>query len=283
MKDVIQEKLKLYECETAEDEENAIKEITQEIALYGLKEAGFFEKVSFQGGTCLRIIHGLDRFSEDLDFALKEADSDFDIGPYLEKTMEIMNVYGYEIEVSGADKADNNVKTRFLKDDSIKKLLIFKNKLDLRKKIQIKVEVDINPPIGAVNEANYLDFPIDFMIATHDMPTLLSGKCHALLCRNYIKGRDWYDYLWYISKGTKINLEMFQDAIDQIGPWKDQNITVTSNWLKAALENKIRKLDWNNVKKDVERFLRPNKNKTLELWSEDFFIKKTKKFINFLD
>ncbi len=283
MKDVIQEKLKLYECETKEDEENAIKEITQEIALYGLKEAGFFEKVSFHGGTCLRIIHGLDRFSEDLNFVLKETDPDFDITPYLEKAIKIMNIYGYKIEVSGEDKADNNVKTRFLKDDSIKKLLNFENKLDLRKKIQIKVEVDINPPVGAVNEGNYLDFPTDFMIATHDMPTLLSGKCHALLCRNYIKGRDWYDYLWYISKGTKINLKIFQEAINQLGPWKGQNITVTSKWLEAELKNRIKTLDWNNVKKDVERFLKPNKKETLELWSEDFFLKKTKKFISFLD
>ncbi len=283
MKDVIQNKLKSYECETREDEENAIKEITQEIALYGLKKAGFFEKASFQGGTCLRIIHGLDRFSEDLDFVLKEVDLDFDISTYLEKTMEIMNVYGYKIEVFGEDKADNNVKTRFLKDDSIKKILDFENTLDLRKKIQIKIEVDTNPPKGAIDEVNYLDFPIDFMIGTHDMPSLLSGKCHALLCRSYIKGRDWYDYLWYVSKGTKINLKMFQEAINQLGPWKGQNITVTSDWLRAELENKIKTLDWNIVRKDVERFIQPNKKETLELWSEDFFIKKSKKFISFLD
>ncbi|MBT6325843.1 MAG: nucleotidyl transferase AbiEii/AbiGii toxin family protein [Bdellovibrionales bacterium] len=283
MKDVIQEQLKLYKSETKEDEENAIKEITQEIALYGLKESGFFEKAAFQGGTCLRIVHGIDRFSEDLDFVLKKADSNFDINPYLNKTIEIMNIYGYKIEISGEDKADKNIKTRFLKDDSIKKLLNFENKLDLRKKIQIKVEVDINPPEGAIDEGNYLDFPTDFMIITHDRPTLLSGKCHALLCRNYVKGRDWYDYLWYISKGIKINLEMFQKAINQVGPWKGQNITVTGQWLKTELENKIKSLDWNYVKKDVERFIKPEKKKTLELWSEYFFIKKTNKFINFLD
>ena len=283
MNDVIQDKLNSYKCETREDEENAIKEITQEVALYGLKESGFFEKVSFQGGTCLRIVHGLDRFSEDLDFVLKKPNPHFDINLYIEKTIEIMNVYGYEIKVSGVDKADNNVKTRFLKDDSIKKLLDFENILDLRKKIQIKVEVDINPPKGAVDEINYLDFPIDFMIVTNDLPTLLSGKCHALLCRNYIKGRDWYDYLWYIKKGVKINFKMFRDAINQLGPWKNQNIAVTKSWLSEKLEDKIQKLDWNEAKKDVMRFLRPDKNEILDLWSKDFFIKKTKKFISFLD
>lgn len=220
-------------------------------------------------------MHGLDRFSEDLDFVLKKADQSFDISTYLEKTISIMNVYGYEIEISGEDQADKNIKSRFLKDDSIKKLLNFENRLDLRKKIQIKVEVDINPPLGAVNEVNYLDFPTDFMISTHDLPTLFAGKCHALLCRNYVKGRDWYDYLWYVRQGTKVNLEMFQGAINQLGPWKGQNINMTTDWLKRELENKIKALDWDYVKKDVEIFLRQDKRKTLELWSEDFFLKKT--------
>ena len=279
MKDVIQDKLESYKCETKEDEENAIKEITQEVALYGLQESGFFEKATVHGGTCLRIIHGLDRFSEDLDFVLKKPNSDFDLTPYIEKTIKMMNVYGYQIEISGGDKADSNVRSRFLKDDSIKKLLNFENSLDLRRKIQIKVEVDINPSKGAIDEANYLDFPTEFMISTHDMPSLLAGKCHALLCRNYIKGRDWYDYLWYISKGTKLNLEMFQAAINQLGPWKGLNTKITAEWLGKELEKKIKSHDWNEVKKDVERFLKPDKKLTLNLWSEDFFLKKTKKFI----
>ncbi len=283
MKDVIQNKLESYGCETKEDEENAIKEITQEVILYGLVKAGFFEKVSFQGGTCLRIIHGLDRFSEDLDFVLKDPAPNFDLSQYLEKTIEIMNIYGYKMEVFGEDKADNNISTRFLKDSSIKKILNFENSLDLRKKIQIKVEVDINSPIGAVNEINYLDFPTAFMITTHNMPTLLSGKCHALLCRSYIKGRDWYDYLWHISKRTKINLSMFQEAINQLGPWKDQKIEVNSQWLHEELEKKIKTINWDDVKKDVARFLGPDKKETLQLWSEDYFMKRTEKFISLLN
>ena len=279
MNDVIQEKLKSYKCQTKEDEENAIKEITQEVALYGFERAGLFEKAAFQGGTCLRIVHGLDRFSEDLDFALRTPDPDFELGQYLEKVIETMNVYGYKIEVSGEDKADSNVKTRFLKDDSIKKLLTLEHKQDLRKKIQIKVEVDINPPGLAVCEPNYVDFPIDFMIMTHDMPSLLAGKCHALLCRSYIKGRDWYDYLWYVSHGTVINLKMFQEAINQIGPWEGKNISMTRPWLEKELEKRIRSLDWEEVKKDVLKFLRPDKKEALKLWTEDFFLKKTEKFV----
>ncbi|OFZ25533.1 MAG: hypothetical protein A2381_17410 [Bdellovibrionales bacterium RIFOXYB1_FULL_37_110] len=283
MKDVIQEKLKSYRCTTRDDEENAIKEITQEVTLYGLAKAGFFKNVFFQGGTCLRIVHGLDRFSEDLDFVLRNYDPEFDLQPYLKTVIETMNVYGYKIEVSGIDKADSNIKKRFLKDESIKKLLSLKHVQDLRKKIQIKVEVDINPPIDAKNEINYLDFPTDFMITTHDIPSLFAGKCHALLCKNYIKGRDWYDYLWFISKGSTINLLMLQGAINQLGPWKGKKQLVTASWLKEQLELKIVNINWEDIRRDIAKFLKPDKNEIIKLWNKDFFIQKTHKLIRLLD
>ena len=277
MKDVIQEKLKRYNCQTQEDEENAIKEITQEVALYGLMKAGLFEKACFQGGTCLRILHGLDRFSEDLDFALKTSDLEFDLMFYLQQMAQTMNIYGYQIEFSGEDKADRNVRSRFLKDNSIKKLLELEHHADLRKKIQIKVELDIDPPQGAGEEGNYLDFPTDFMIVTHDLPSLFAGKCHALLCRNYVKGRDWYDYLWYLRKEVKINDVMLQNAINQLGPWKNKNISISRKWLVDQLSQKIDSLNWEEVRKDVERFLKPDRQEALQLWSKEFFLKKTLK------
>ena len=279
MNDIIQDKLNSYICKTQEDEENALKEITQEVILYGLKEVGFFEKAAFHGGTCLRINHGLDRFSEDLDFALNQPDSHFELEPYLKKAVGIINAYGYNLEVTGADKADRSVKSRFLKDSSIKQMLQLTTHLDLRKKIQIKIEVDINPPGYAVSEVSYLDFPTDCMIKIHDLPTLAAGKCHALLCREYIKGRDWYDYLWYLRKDIQVNLKMLQVALNQQGPWKGQNRIVTPNWLRAELEKKIQVLNWEEVKKDVSRFLQAEQRKGLDIWSEEFFLYKTKQFL----
>lgn len=279
MKNLIQEKLESYAPQTDEDEENAIKEITQEVVLYGLGEAGFFEDAIFQGGTCLRIIHGLDRFSEDLDFALKKPMSDFDLNKYLVKVSEVMQVFGYKIEVTGKDKASESVKARFLKDDSIKKILNFEHRQDLRKKIQIKVEVDINPPSADKTEPNYIDFPIQFMLVTHDISSLFAGKIHALLCRGHIKGRDWYDYVWYISKKSKINFPMLESALNQRGPWKDQGLKIDKEWLHEKLNAKIESIRWEEAQRDVERFLRPEKKKTLELWSKDFFSKMTKKFM----
>ena len=280
MKDVIQQKLQTYNPQSEEEEENAIKEITQEVALYGLEKAGFFKKAAFLGGTCLRVVHGLDRFSEDLDFVLKEKDFQFDLSEYLDEVVITMNQFGYGIEIEGEDKADANVKSRFIKDDSIKKLLKFEHKLDHRKKIQIKVEIDVNPPAGGNLEANYLNFPTPFMMITHDIPSLLAGKCHALLCRKYVKGRDWFDYLWYICRDSIVNFEMLESALNQLGPWEGEGVKVSKEWLHENLNERIKAINWEKASGDVDRFLNPVKQEGLSLWSEDFFLKMTDRFIS---
>lgn len=279
MNDVIQQKLKSYDPSSSREEENALKEISQEVILYALKQSGFFEHAVFLGGTCLRIVHGLDRFSEDLDFSLKKADPAFEFSFYIEKIAEVMELYGYEIKVSGKDKTDSNIKSRFLKDESIKKILSFKHIQDSRRKIQIKVEIDVNPPSYSGIESNYLDFPTEFMIITHDLPSLMAGKCHALLCREYTKGRDWYDFLWYIRNNIKLNRAMLADALNQEGPWKGLSENVLNNWILEKLELRIKNLNWEEARRDVEIFLSNEKKETLKLWSEDFFLKRLKKMV----
>lgn len=277
MKDLIQSKLGDYLPQTAEEEENALKEITQEVLLYELYRAGFFSKACFQGGTCLRIVHGIDRFSEDLDFALHAPDPHFDLTPYLKNVSAAMTVYGYNLEIQGADQAESNVRTRFLKDDSLKKLLNLKHQADFRKKIKIKIEVDANPPAGAVIKQSYVDFPTDFPINAHDLQSLFAGKCHALLCRVYIKGRDWYDFSWYVAKGILMNYDFLSHALDQTGPWKNKKVQVNGAWIEEHLKNKILKIDWQQVKQDVARFLKPEKQAVLALWNADFFLRKLEK------
>lgn len=279
MRDVIQERLKSYSSETEEDEENALKEITQEVVLYGLEQSGFFEYAVFQGGTCLRVIHGLDRFSEDLDFALKTPDLSFDPSGYLSDVAKIMGVYGYQLEVSGQEQVDGSVKTRFLKHDSIKKFLTFEHQQDLRRKIRIKVEIDVNPPAGHNFKAEYLDFPTDFMVITQDIPSLFAGKCHALLCRSYVKGRDWYDFLWYISRGASLNGLMFSEALNQSGPWQGLNQEVTKDWVYEKFRSRIKSINWDDAKRDVSRFLKAERKEALKLWGEYFFLKKLEKLI----
>ena len=277
MKDLIQQRLDTYQSKTVEDEENALKEITQEVALYALAESGFFQKASFQGGTCLRIIHGLDRYSEDLDFCLNAPDPNFNIATYLDQATTLMNTYGYAIEISGKDRADSSVQMRFFKDDSIKLLLGLNHLSDVKKKIKIKIEIDTNPPAAAEIAPAFVDFPMDFSVNAHNISTLFAGKCHALLCREYTKGRDWYDLSWYAAQKATVNFSYLSNALYQVGPWPNQEIDINAEWLQKQLLKKIEQVDWPAAVADVFRFVPADKSLTLKLWSGEFFASRVKK------
>ncbi len=277
MKDLVQQRLDRYQRLTAEDEENALKEVAQEIALYGLYKADFFTHGCFLGGTALRILHGLDRFSEDLDFSLLKVDRSFDLAPFLAVAAKIMGSFGFNFEVDVPDKSDQAVKNPMLKDDSIKKMMILKHFHNPKKKIKIKVEVDTNPPGGSTPEQKYLDFPIDFVVLAGDLPSLFAGKCHALLCRPYVNGRDWYDFSWFLARGIQPNYGFLSQALNQMGPWQGINPRVNGLWLRKSLETKVDSLDWKIVKNDVKRFLGSQRQESLELWSRDFFLNKLTK------
>ena len=276
MKDVIQKRIALYKPQTSEDELNALKEISQEIILYGLSKTDFFRHAAFQGGTCLRIVHGMNRFSEDLDFSAKKPNLQFDLNPYLDKIKEIAELYDYNLEITGKDRIDKNIRTRMLKDNSVLKQLDLRHDHGTGQKIKIKLEIDVNPPTNSKFESNYVDFPVDFAIVTHDLPSLFAGKCHALLHRKYTKGRDWYDYLWYVNQRIEINWDMFKSALEQSNSCPSN---LTKEWLGKRLCKKIEGIRWPDTKRDVEKFLKPEDNHILELWSEDFFIKKTENLL----
>jgi predicted nucleotidyltransferase component of viral defense system len=277
MKDIVQKRLEKFNSKTPEAELNALKEITQEIALYSLYKAGFFQKTCFLGGTNLRILHGLDRFSEDLDFSTSKQELKFDLIPYLKEAMVHMQAYGYDLSIGGREKADSAVQSRFLKDDSIKKILTFKHAQDTRTKIKIKVEVDTNPPAGAKTNIEYVSFPMDFPVMSYDLPSLMAGKLHALLCRPFDKGRDWFDLLWYIGNDVKPNLKLLENALYQLGPWKGQDLVINGEFVKAELNSRIKKVDWQSVAHEVRKFLSEERAESLSLWSIDFFLQKIAK------
>lgn len=273
---MIQEKLKSYNCQSLQEEENAIKEITQEIALLSLSRSDFFREAAFQGGTALRIFYGLNRFSEDLDFTLLEPKKSFEWKPHLKSMTEEFEVYGYKLEIQDRTMAGAAVKTAFLKDNSIGKVLNLGvwDQASARsdKKIAIKLEIDTQPPPGSVYELKYLNFPLPFAVNIQDKPSLFAGKSHALLCRKYLKGRDWYDFLWYVGQGTKPNFILLANALEQLGPWQGKKLKITKEWYFREMEVKIRSIDWAAAKRDVERFLRPGDLGTLNLWSKELFL-----------
>lgn len=240
---------------------------------------GFFEVALFQGGTSLRILHGLPRFSEDLDFLLRAPDPGFDWAPYLKALIDVVGQFGLKLDAQSRPGMDKAVRQALLKNDSIA------SQLDLSfagggrpKTIRIKLEIDVNPPLGSGEATTYLDFPADYEVRHQDLASNFALKIHALLCRGFLKGRDWFDFSWYVSRGVAPNLALLRNALLQAGPWQDDDsIVVDMPWLAEALTAAISRIDWKDAAADVARFLRPADLKSVDLWSEQFFSAKVKK------
>ena len=278
---MIQDRLDGYGCRSTLEEEQALREIAQEIVLAALGRTDFFQKTGFQGGTCLRVFHGLNRFSEDLDFAMQNPDASFTLQSYLEGLAKELTAYGYALEMNDRSKVDQAVRMAFVKDDSLGNLLRLNyepNTGPLRK-LRIKLEVDTNPPAGASFETKYLDFPFPSAVCVFDLPSLLAGKLHALLCREYLKGRDWYDFIWYTARKTPTNYALLSAALTQMGPWKGQSVPIDRAWCAEQLRAKIQTTDWRQAREDVRRFLKPNELPSLELWGKDFFLAQLEKLV----
>lgn len=271
---MVQQRLRAYNCQTAFEEQQAIREITQEIALAALGRGDFFKYALFQGGTCLRIFYGLNRFSEDMDFILREPDPDFQIKEHLQRLGDELGAYGYQIEIIDRSRAGAAIRKAFLKDNSLGKLieLRYANQAEPHAKIRIKLEIDTNPPTGSNAELLYLDFPFVSAVAAQDKPSLFAGKLHALLCREYVKGRDWYDFIWYTSQGIGVNYAFLTSAINQFGPWQGADAMADKNWVVRELKKKITSIHWKQAVDDVRRFIRVNEQPSLDLWGNDLFL-----------
>ena len=276
---VIQDRLDGYGCRSTLGEEQALREITQEIVLAALARTDLFRKAGFQGGTCLRIFHGLNRFSEDLDFALQMPDPDFVLRPYLDAIVKELTAYGYDLETDDRSKAERAVQVAFLRDDSVGQLLhlAYRPLTGPSRKLRIKLEVDANPPGGASFETQYLDFPFPSAIRVFDLPSLFAGKMHALLCRKYLKGRDWYDFIWYTARRTPPNYELLTLALTQNGPWQGQALSIDRDWCLDQLRVRIQGANWERACEDVRRFVKPSEQPSLDVWSREFFLAQCEK------
>ncbi len=278
MNAVIEQMLKPYEAQTLYDKENAIKEVVQEIVLCGLSRAGFFQPAAFYGGTALRIFYGLDRFSEDLDFSLKAPDVNFDLAAYLPTLEKEVRSYGLNFKIESKDKSvDSAVKSAFLKGNSKEHILMFyaderlAPSIAASKLIKVKFEVDTNPPAFATFERKYRLLPIPYEINLYDMPSLFAGKIHAVICRSWktrVKGRDLYDFVFYLSKGTSVNLRHLGARLAQ-SDFIEADKTISLDDVKNMLHTRFEQIDYEQAKQDVLPFIRnPD---TLALWSADFF------------
>ena len=284
MQQVLSQMLSKYQINNIEDKKNAIKEIVQEIVLCGLSRGGFFKEAAFYGGTALRIFYGLDRFSEDLDFSLITQNSDFDLTKYFQYIENETKSLGLNFNVTEKIKSvDSNIKSAFLKGNTKEHILSFYEDsedskfINKEEAIRIKFEVDVNPPTGATYETKFGLLPSPYQVRLYDLQSLFAGKIHACLCRNWksrVKGRDFYDYIFFLSIGARVNLENLKAKLVQ-SKFINEDYDLTIDNLKALLNERFESLDIEQAKQDVLPFI---KDKTkLDLWSKEFFIEITKK------
>lgn len=280
MNSVFEIMLNKYQPKDNSERENAIKEIVQEIVLSGLSRGGFFDKAVFYGGTCLRIFHGLNRFSEDLDFALLNKDENFKIEDYFPAIKKELISYGLDMDVVKKEKSkgDNDIQSAFVKGNTqILLMTFFPNNNEVGnvikdQTIKIKFEIDIDNPKGGVVETKYRLLPAPYEIKVFDEPTLFAGKIHAILCREYknrIKGRDYYDYLFYCAKGTKINFEYLENKLKNSNKISSDT-KLDLSLLKKMLQERFTSVDYNLARKDVSSFI--TDQESLSLWSKELFL-----------
>ena len=284
MNNIIEQMLYKYDIKNTNDEINALKEIIQEIVLSGLSRGNFFNEAAFYGGTALRIFYNLDRFSENLDFALLEPNKDFDISKYFNYIQKELKAYGINLNITTKEKSfDSNITSAFLKDDTLELILKFfpseeEHKYNqILKNLKIKLKVDINPPMGATYEDKYKLLPSPHQIKLYDKESLFAGKIHAILCRgwnNRVKGRDLYDYIFFLASDTKVNIELLKNKLIESN-YIIEKEKFDINELKKIIINKFEKIDYTKAVEDVKPFIKNIDN--LNLWNKEFFIEITNK------
>ena len=257
--------LSAYGVTTEQERRNAIFEANQQVILAGLYNGGFFDVAAFYGGTCLRIFHGLQRFSEDMDFSLLAPDDKFDFTKYFQPIIDEFAIVGREVEIKKKDKKSfGKVESAFLKDNTD----VYDVSFQTDKSIKIKIEVDTQPPLNFGTEQKLLLQPHSFMTRCFTLPDLFAGKMHALVYRgwkNRVKGRDWYDFEWYVRHNVPLDFAHFAERVRQFN-----NEEIRQEVFMAKLKDRLASADINQVKNDALPFVRnPNE---LDIWSNDYFV-----------
>ena len=273
---MIKEWIATYNPSNEEETLAAMREIMQEIALAALSRTDFFKKAAFYGGTALRIFHGLDRYSEDLDFSLLDKDPNFTLQPYFNVIHEEFESLGIRVSIREKEKRFKTpIESAFLKSETIWQELVLEDiikqhGIKSNKSVKIKIEIDRVPPLDFETEEKLLVKPFSFYVNCFDLSSLFAGKLHALLFRkwkNRVKGRDWYDMEWYIRKGIALNKKHFLLRAIETKDWKEDQIN--EEQILDLLKQKIEIVSFKAVKEDVRKFIKDDQQ--LEIWSVKYF------------
>ncbi|MDF1573059.1 MAG: nucleotidyl transferase AbiEii/AbiGii toxin family protein [Bacteroidales bacterium] len=265
---IFDQMLARYNVKIKTQEINALHEVMQQITLAALYRADFFSNAAFCGGTCLRIFHKSPRFSEDMDFTLLEPDENFSLEKYFDTIYEEFQSHGRKIQISLKSKQQQStVESAFLKDTTDIANLAFQTEPTVR----IKIEVDTNPPSGFETENKLLLLPYSFTTRCIDLKGLFAGKIHAFLFRNWkrrVKGRDWYDFEWYIRNDQPVDFNHLRERSLQTGYSGDAPFT--EEIVRKLLREKISSTPISRVLDNVRPFI--DEDQSLEIWSEEYFL-----------
>ncbi|QWB95619.1 nucleotidyl transferase AbiEii/AbiGii toxin family protein [Mycoplasmatota bacterium] len=275
---IIQQMINKYNPITLEDKKNAVKEVLQEVILSGLSKTDFFSHAAFYGGTALRLFYGMNRFSEDLDFSLLVADDTFDISEYFKPISDVVNSLGLNFEVSKKDKTTSStIDSAFIKGNTKETIITIypdsedSSRIIHNEKIIIKFEVDVNPPLYAKTEIKFRLLPFPYQVRVYDQSSLFAGKIHAVIARgwkNRVKGRDLYDYIYYLSLDTKVNLKHLETRLKQTKTI-EEDVQLTRASLIEILDKRFDQIDFDIAKSDIRPFIEDYHS--LDLWNSDFF------------
>ena len=284
MNPAIEQMLERYVCQTRDDYVRALREILQQIALLGLWRGKFFEHAAFYGGTALRVLYGLDRYSEDLDFSLLKPSTAFSLGAYGDALRRELASFGFEVSFESRKRnSQSAIESAFLKANTLQQLIIVKAAATVMRPqhagevLKIKLEVDTDPPSGFETESRAVLLPVPFAVRAYSLPDLFAGKMHALLCRKWktrVKGRDWYDLVWYVGHNPQLHLSHLESRLRHSGHWIGQ-ASLTRSDLLDRLRTAIGRLDVDQIRQEMDRYVRDKSS--LQLWSREFFLQITEK------
>lgn len=237
---------------------NVTREYLQARILGALQRMGAMIPLAFHGGTALRFLYASARYSEDLDFALEKDGSRYDLRAYLQAIRSELTPEGYAMELKVSDQ--RAVHSAFIRFPG----LLYELGLSPHRSevLAVKIEVDTNPPAGAGLATTVVRRHVTLQLQHHDRASLLAGKLHAVLQRSYVKGRDLYDLLWYLSDPNwpSPNLTLLNNALRQTA-WTGQLLT-EGNW-RAVVRGRLQTVAWDRVADDVRPFLEPEANPDL--------------------
>jgi hypothetical protein len=272
--------LKESQALSSEDRKNLLRELLQEAVLCHMIEVGLFEEMAFHGGTALRLLHRLDRFSEDLDMSLVRSQKSYDLASRMKLLKKSLSDSGLDLEFQDKCKADNPIKKFWINDSGFfNEYGEYFGDVVPGQKLKIKFELDVEPADHQVFETVAVQSPFSGKVLAHDLPTCMGQKIHAILCRGYssesgvfVKGRDFYDLEWYLKRKIKPNFENLSGCLNRMGPWAKQGLKVDQKWINHEIAKSLKSRNFENILADVHAFVDATEFKRIKThWNAEYF------------